>query len=206
MSCGLDRLLLRYSTLSICCLCGRVRRLPGEGMCGAGDRTCTEVSARPGCCPVPLVAGTPRTQPHAHSSAPTVPKRKPGRRNPPLAGSGFVSQTQSSFRLVCRSYGIRSKLDKMGPSGTAHWTTGPKRCSICVGLCTHPGSARAPRARYKLHTTMAAAVRAGDASAGACGSPATIRGLRTRPHCRATMKSWPKRINDNRPQAPCWIR
>ena len=203
MSCGLDRLLLRYSTLSICCLCGRVRRLPGEqGMCGAGDRTCTEVSARPGCCPVPLVAGTPRTQPHAHSSAPTAQTQT--RPSKPSA-RGFVSQTQF-FPLVCRSYGIRSKLDKMGPSGTAHWTTGPKRCSICVGLCTHPGSARAPRARYKLHTTMAAAVRAGDASAGACGSPATIRGLRTRPHCRATMKSWPKRINDNRPQAPCWIR
>ena len=40
-------------------------------------RTCTEVSARPGCCPVPLVAGTPRTQPHAHSSAPTGPNANP---------------------------------------------------------------------------------------------------------------------------------
>ena len=160
--------------------------------------------------PGPDVAPSPLWQAHpernpTHTPVPPLPKRKPGRRNPPLAGS-FLKLNSFLLLLVCRSYGIRSKLDKMGPSGTAHWTTGPKRCSICVGLCTHPGSARAPRARYKLHTTMAAAVRAGDASAGACGSPATIRGLRTRPHCRATMKSWPTRTNDNRPQAPCWIR
>ena len=204
MSCGLDRLLLRYSTLSICCLCGRVRRLPGEqGMCGAGDPDVYRSFGQARMLPRPPCGrhtpnATPRTLQCPHRAQTQTRPSKPSAR-------GFVSQTQF-FPLVCRSYGIRSKLDQMGPSGTAHWTTGPKRCSICVGLCTHPGSARAPRARYKLHTTMAAAVRAGDASAGACGSPATIRGLRTRPHCRATMKSWPKRINDNRPQAPCWIR
>ena len=159
----------------------------------------------PDVAPSPLWQAHPERNPTHTPVPPPCPNANPAVET--LRSRVRFSKTQTQFfPLVCRSYGIRSKLDKMGPSGTAHWTTGPKRCSICVGLCTHPGSARAPRARYKLHTTMAAAVRAGDASAGACGSPATIRGLRTRPHCRATMKSWPKRINDNRPQAPCWIR